>query len=101
MAALTPSGAVSMPLPTHMSTAPAPDDVWRARGLLPKMGLLPLDHPVHHGTHPPRKRPRRLFFPAALRAGRRKARGLKLNSPEAMALIGAAVREGARDGKTV
>ncbi|MBP6531472.1 MAG: urease subunit gamma, partial [Burkholderiales bacterium] len=34
-------------------------------------------------------------------AERRKARGLKLNYPEAVALIGAAVLEGARDGRTV
>ncbi|NBT92539.1 MAG: urease subunit gamma [Betaproteobacteria bacterium] len=37
----------------------------------------------------------------ALISERRKARGLKLNYPEAMALISAAVLEGARDGKTV
>ena len=42
-----------------------------------------------------------LLFTAALLAERRKARGLKLNYPEAMALISAAVMEGARDGKTV
>ena len=39
--------------------------------------------------------------PAALLAERRQARGLKLNYPEAIALISAAVMEGARDGKTV
>ena len=37
----------------------------------------------------------------ALLAERRKARGLKLNYPEAVALISAAIMEGARDGKTV
>ena len=42
-----------------------------------------------------------LIFTAALLAERRKARGLKLNYPEAVALISAAVMEGARDGKTV
>ena len=41
------------------------------------------------------------MFTAALVAERRKARGLKLNHPEAVALISAAVLEGARDGKTV
>jgi urease subunit gamma len=42
-----------------------------------------------------------LIFTAALLAERRKARGLKLNYPEAVAFISAAVMEGARDGKTV
>ena len=41
------------------------------------------------------------YVVASLLAERRKARGLKLNYPEAMALISAAVMEGARDGKTV
>ena len=38
---------------------------------------------------------------AALLAERRRARGLKLNVPESIALISAAIMEGARDGKTV
>ena len=42
-----------------------------------------------------------MIFTAALLAERRKARGLKLNYPESVALISAAVMEGARDGKTV
>jgi urease subunit gamma len=42
-----------------------------------------------------------LIFTAALLAERRLARGLKLNHPEAVALITAALLEGARDGKTV
>ncbi|ABR88896.1 urease gamma subunit [Janthinobacterium sp. Marseille] len=42
-----------------------------------------------------------LIFTAALLAERRQARGLKLNYPEAIALITAAIMEGARDGKTV
>jgi len=42
-----------------------------------------------------------LIFTAALLAERRKARGLKLNYPEAVAYISAAVMEGARDGRTV
>jgi urease subunit gamma len=42
-----------------------------------------------------------LLFTAALVAERRRARGLKLNYPEAVALISAALMEGARDGRTV
>jgi urease subunit gamma len=49
----------------------------------------------------PREKDKLLMFTAALLAERRKARGLKLNYPEAVALISAAVMEGARDGKTV
>jgi len=49
----------------------------------------------------PREKDKLLLFTAALLAERRKARGLKLNYPEAIALISAAVIEGARDGKTV
>ena len=49
----------------------------------------------------PREKDKLLIFTAALLAERRKARGLKLNHPEAVALITATVMEGARDGKTV
>ena len=49
----------------------------------------------------PRDKDKLLIFTAALLAERRRARGLKLNYPEAVALISAAVMEGARDGKTV
>ena len=42
-----------------------------------------------------------LLFTAAELAGKRKARGLKLNHPEAVALITAEVLEGIRDGKSV
>jgi urease subunit gamma len=49
----------------------------------------------------PREKDKLLIFTAALVAERRKARGLKLNYPEAIALISAAVMEGARDGRTV
>lgn len=49
----------------------------------------------------PREKDKLLIFTAALLAERRKARGLKLNVPEATALITAAIMEGARDGKTV
>ena len=49
----------------------------------------------------PREKDKLLIFTAALVAERRRARGLKLNHPEAIALITAAVLEGARDGRTV
>ena len=49
----------------------------------------------------PREKDKLLLFTAGLVAERRKARGLKLNYPEAVALISAAILEGARDGKTV
>ena len=49
----------------------------------------------------PQEKDKLLLFTAALLAERRKARGLKLNYPEAVAYISAAVLEGARDGKTV
>ncbi len=49
----------------------------------------------------PREKDKLLLFTAALVAERRRARGLKLNYPEAVALISAAVMEGARDGKSV
>jgi urease subunit gamma len=49
----------------------------------------------------PREKDKLLIFTAALLAERRKARGLKLNYPEAIAFITAAVMEGARDGRTV
>ena len=49
----------------------------------------------------PREKDKLLIFTAALLAERRKARGLKLNYPEAVAFITAAIMEGARDGRTV
>ncbi len=49
----------------------------------------------------PREKDKLLIFTAALLAERRRDRGLKLNYTEAIALISAAVMEGARDGKTV
>jgi len=48
-----------------------------------------------------REKDKLLIFTAALLAERRKGRGLKLNYPEAVAYISAAIMEGARDGKTV
>ena len=49
----------------------------------------------------PREKDKLMLFTAALLAERRKARGLKLNYPEAVAYISASILEGARDGKTV
>ena len=49
----------------------------------------------------PREKDKLLVFTAALLAERRKAKGLKLNYPEALALITAAILEGAREGRSV
>jgi len=49
----------------------------------------------------PREKDKLRIFTAGLVAERRKARGLKLNYPEAVAYISAAILEGARDGRTV
>ena len=49
----------------------------------------------------PREKDKLLLFTAGLLAERRKAKGLKLNYPEAMALISCEILEGAREGKTV
>ena len=49
----------------------------------------------------PREKDKLLLFTAALLAERRRARGLKLNYPESVALISAAIMEGARDGRSV
>lgn len=49
----------------------------------------------------PREKDKLLLFTAALLAERRKARGVKLNYPEAVAYLSAAIMEGARDGRTV
>ncbi len=49
----------------------------------------------------PREKDKLLLFTAALVAERRRARGLKLNYPESVALISAAILEGARDGRSV
>jgi urease subunit gamma len=49
----------------------------------------------------PREKDKLMIFTAALLAERRLARGLKLNHPEAVAYLSAALLEGARDGKTV
>ena len=49
----------------------------------------------------PREKDKLLIFTAGLLAERRKAKGLKLNYPEAVALISAAIMEGAREGRAV
>ena len=49
----------------------------------------------------PREKDKLMLFTAALVAERRKARGVKLNYPEAVAYISAAIVEGARDGRSV
>ena len=49
----------------------------------------------------PREKDKLLVFTAALLAERRKAKGLKLNYPEAVALISAEIMEGAREGRSV
>lgn len=49
----------------------------------------------------PREKDKLLLFTAALLAERRRARGLKLNYPEAVAYISAAILEGAREGRSV
>jgi urease subunit gamma len=49
----------------------------------------------------PREKDKLLIFTAGLLAERRLARGLKLNYPETVAYLSAAIMEGARDGRTV
>ena len=49
----------------------------------------------------PQEKDKLLIFTAALLAERRKAKGLKLNYPEAIAFITAEIMEGAREGRTV
>ena len=49
----------------------------------------------------PREKDKLLLFVAAELAEKRRARGVKLNYPESIALISAAILEGARDGRTV
>jgi len=49
----------------------------------------------------PREKDKLLIFTASLLAERRRAKGLKLNYPEAVALISAGILEGAREGRTV
>jgi len=66
-----------------------------------QFSILELPNPKEPMELTPREKDKLLIFTASLLAERRRARGLKLNYPEAVALISAAVMEGARDGKTV
>jgi len=85
---------------TYDPSAPA-----LAPDLLPRFPARPRANPRPKRTTAmdltPRERDKLLIFTAALVAERRRARGLKLNHPEAVALISAAIMEGARDGKSV
>jgi urease subunit gamma len=49
----------------------------------------------------PRDKDKLMLFTAGILAERRKAKGLKLNYPEAIALISCEIMEGAREGRTV
>jgi urease subunit gamma len=49
----------------------------------------------------PREKDKLMLFTAGLLAERRRAKGLKLNYPEAVALISCEILEGAREGRTV
>lgn len=67
-------------------------------------GLLDLKNQLERKVRmelTPREKDKLLIFTAGLVAERRKARGLKLNYPEAIAYISAAILEGARDGQSV
>ena len=64
--------------------------------------LLPAHTPTQAAMElTPREKDKLLIFTAALLAERRRARGLKLNYPETIAYISAAIMEGARDGRSV
>lgn len=72
----------------------------RASGATPRnAGIILARHA--HMELTPREKDKLLLFTAALLAERRKAKGLKLNYPEAVALISAAIMEGAREGRKV
>src|SRR5712691_12050789 len=61
-----------------------------------------IDREVHGSLHlTPREQEKLLIFVAAEVARKRQARGLKLNHPEAVAIISAEILEAARDGKSV
>ncbi|MEL6223838.1 MAG: urease subunit gamma [Cyanobacteria bacterium J06626_14] len=49
----------------------------------------------------PQEKDKLMIFTAALLAERRKGKGLKLNYPESVAYISAAILEGAREGRSV
>ncbi len=64
-------------------------------------GERPLNFRAFSMNLTPREKDKLLIFTAALLAEKRLARGLKLNHPEAIAYLTAALLEGARDGRTV
>src|SRR6185369_602129 len=65
----------------------------------PSCGISGTREPTMHLT--PREQEKLLIFTAAELARRRRARGLKLNHPEALAIITAEILEGIRDGRSV
>jgi len=74
----------------------------RPRHQMPRLSSVGTGFASGHGMDlTPREKDKLLLFTAALVAERRRARGLKLNHPEAVALISATVLEGARDGRSV
>ena len=83
--------------PAHRMIDAGPDLAPLLRSAAPR-STLPTPTPM---DLTPREKDKLLIFTAALLAERRRARGLKLNHPEAVALISAAIMEGARDGKSV
>lgn len=68
---------------------------------LDMVGVAPYACPQKLMELSPQEKDKLLLFTASLVAERRRARGLKLNYPEAVAYISAAILEGARDGKSV
>ena len=116
MLALYKASGINRPIEnkSRMATLLASDWVKAQRLVLRAAAQVQVD-PCRHACAKPRgARPWRVNIIAAagfglgmherlrgLVAERRLARGLKLNYPEAIALISAAVMEGARDGKTV
>ena len=90
---------VVVQIPCH-APAQASRSHWGTGLAIQSLHLL-LTQSAHPMELTPREKDKLLIFTAGLLAERRKARGLKLNYPEAIALISATVMEGARDGKTV
>jgi len=78
--------------------APAPADQWSRCLPTPYLEYL---NGARFMELTPREKDKLLLFTAALLAERRLARGVKLNYPESMAYISAAIMEGARDGRSV
>ena len=99
---MTSLTACRVQFPCHWGTVHPALDVWTGTGFAIRWAAQRnTAHPARTMELTPREKDKLLIFTAGLLAERRKARGLKLNYPEAVALISAAVMEGARDGKTV